>query len=303
VGVRSKHGRKARNRWRGSIVGERLRAVRLAKNLSLRALAKKISVDFAVLHHIETWERFPPTCKGKEKRLEEFANLLELSVTQLRALIAVERRRLNPHELLPELDVTPLREQTVELKAQEVLDHYVSSRKDRTLRFPVPVVEILSELRGIRTIETNFAEEATLAGENCRSLYGCFFPVGRFFKKQENVILVNSGAVCGRQLTIEQKLVTVAHEAGHFFLHCTDRESAQLTFKFTKEPTFCSTVGDRDLPFDAREHQATVFAACLLMPREEFSAASANADAVALAQRFGVTPRFVRFRKRMLTDL
>ncbi len=76
-----------------SVVGLRLKSAREGKRLSLRKFAEEIDEDFTVLWRIERGHRFPP-----KLRLESFAKVLSLTPQQLEALIAVERRGLNPHE-------------------------------------------------------------------------------------------------------------------------------------------------------------------------------------------------------------
>src|SRR5216683_7054876 len=81
-----------------SVVGTRLKSVRKGKGLSLRKFAEELEEDFSLLCRIERGERYPP-----KPRRKNFAKALSLTPQQLEALIAVERRGLNPYELLPEI--------------------------------------------------------------------------------------------------------------------------------------------------------------------------------------------------------
>jgi len=80
------------------VVGLRLKSAREGRGLSLREFAKELREDFTLLARIERGERYPP-----KQRLEKFAEALSLTLQQLKALVAVERRGLDPHELLPEI--------------------------------------------------------------------------------------------------------------------------------------------------------------------------------------------------------
>src|ERR1041385_6849971 len=139
-----------------TVIGERLRAVRIAKNLSLSEFSQEIREDQTFLNHIENGRRFPPSCKGKEKRLEKFARLLGFTVDQLRALIGVERTKLNPYELLPELAIAPVPENTIEAKAEEVLNAYTQKTKAKKRTFPIPLSSLLFEIYRIEVVKLDF---------------------------------------------------------------------------------------------------------------------------------------------------
>jgi transcriptional regulator with XRE-family HTH domain len=81
-----------------SVMGRRLKSAREGRGISLREFAKELRADFTRLARIERGHRYPP-----KRRLEKFAKELSLTPAQLEALVAVERRGLNPHELLPEI--------------------------------------------------------------------------------------------------------------------------------------------------------------------------------------------------------
>jgi Zn-dependent peptidase ImmA (M78 family) len=82
---------------------------------------------------------------------------------------------------------------------------------------------------------------------------------------------------------------TTAHELGHYFLHYRqpNLQGAHIFYRGGQ---------------GASETQANVFAASLLMPSEQFAAAKieVDADAWALAARFGVSPRAAEVRLQVL---
>src|SRR5260221_9004573 len=98
----------------------RLKSVRVGMGLSLRKFATRLREDVSLLARIESGERFPS--KGKRAK---FARLLSLSQDQLDALIAVERRGLNPYELLPEVAPAHIPHVIIEAEAEKILRRYV----------------------------------------------------------------------------------------------------------------------------------------------------------------------------------
>ena len=130
-------------------------------------------------------------------------------------------------------------------------------------------------------------------------LYGCFYPDG--FQGRDRAVLVNTGTISGRQLSHAEKMVTIAHEAGHYVLHYGNKETKQLFFRFSKGPSFCREEEIEPAPFNLKEDQATLFAACLLMPQGPFlNAWSRTArDEYRLANQFDVTESLVRLRAQM----
>ncbi|MCA3006429.1 MAG: ImmA/IrrE family metallo-endopeptidase [bacterium] len=79
---------------------------------------------------------------------------------------------------------------------------------------------------------------------------------------------------------------TIAHELGHYFLHSW----------MGKRPLQATRLGS-----DRAEWEANWFAAGLLMPRQEFTAAKREGLSIdALAQRFGVSPEAARVRCKVI---
>ena len=88
----------------------------------------------------------------------------------------------------------------------------------------------------------------------------------------------------------------------HYFLHYGAKRSEQLLFQFSKQPMYCRRAEIYPQRFNLKENQANLFAACLLMPRQQFKIAWANmaGDISRLARRFFVTEAFVAVRAKML---
>src|ERR1700722_11139675 len=97
----------------------RLKSVRDAMGLSLRDFAKKFREDYTLLARIEKGKRFPP-----KPKLEKFAKVLSLKPEQLEALVAVERRGLNPYEMLPEIAPAHIPYKIIEDEAEKILNKY-----------------------------------------------------------------------------------------------------------------------------------------------------------------------------------
>jgi Zn-dependent peptidase ImmA (M78 family)/transcriptional regulator with XRE-family HTH domain len=273
-----------------SEIGKRLKSARAAKGLSVRKFAEGIGEDFAVVSHIEHGKRFPPKSK-----VELYAEVLSLTVDQLIALMAVERRGLDPFDLLPEFAPAPVPNDAIEAEAEKALKKFGPDLRGG----PVQVERVIKSAYGLTTQYLDFSEER-IEGRNRRDLYGCLIPDG--YKRHDKAVLVNSGEVNGHKLPEPEKRVTVAHEAGHFALHYGNRAAKQLFFRFSKEPTYCRASEIKPSSFNLKEHQANLFAACLLMPRHQFQCEwqKLAGDASQLAVHFNVTEKFVRLRAELL---
>ncbi len=128
---------------------------------------------------------------------------------------------------------------------------------------PVPVAEIAEDLLGLR-----IREEPALGAS------GVLVPSAR-------LILVNTSESPLR------RRFTLAHEVAHWVIHCTGA---------TPPPIMCRSVGPRPSA-DAREREANVFAADLVMPEEELRAAcELDAALGPLAERFGVSNEAMAWR-------
>ncbi len=285
-----------------SVVGLRLKSAREGKRLSLRKFAEEIDEDFTVLWRIERGHRFPP-----KLRLESFAKVLSLTPQQLEALIAVERRGLNPHELLPEIPPAHISHESIEEAAESVLNKYRRAVKRNNFELPVPVEAVLFGACRLFVEYCDFKREKIPGSSG--SLCGCLYPDGYRgkdrivrYRGKDRIVLVNTGRIRGHQLSTEERRTTAAHEAGHYVLHCGNKESAQLFFRFTKGPTFCRKAECEEELFSPMEYQASVFAACLLMPRKQFVSEWKNflGSAAKVAESFCVSESFVRFRAKRL---
>jgi len=276
-----------------SVVGSRLRSVRDATGLSLREFARKAGEDFTLLWRIERGWRYPP-----KTRLERFAKALSLAPQQLEALIAVERRGLNPYEMLPEIPPAHISHASIEEAAERILKKYCRAVNRADVALPVPVDAVLSEACSLSTEYCDFKKKKIAGSSGAR--YGCLYPDG--FGGKDRAVFVNTGRIRGHRLSPEEKRITAAHEAGHYELHYGNKESAQLFFRFTKGPTFCREAECEETLFNSLEYQASVFAACVLMPRKQFlSEWQKMSESVAkLAKYFEVTESFVRFRVKIL---
>jgi len=250
-------------------------------------------VDFTLLSRIESGNRYPP-----KSSLKLFAKVLSLTEPQLRALIAVERRGLDPYDLLPEIPLPYISDKSIERAADGVLRKFCRLTNSSDIDLPVPVDKVLSIACRLSTQYCDFRKEK-IGGRG--KLYGCLYPDG--FRGVDRTVLVNTGLVRrGCRLSPEEKRTTAAHEAGHYVLHCGTRESAQLFFRFSKGPSFCREAECENSLLDPREYQASIFAACLLMPRSHFENAwkSAGGRFSELIGLFGVTESFIRFRAKRL---
>jgi Zn-dependent peptidase ImmA (M78 family) len=128
---------------------------------------------------------------------------------------------------------------------------------------PVPVEAMAGDLLGLRV-----RVEPALAAS------GMLVPAARR-------IVVN-----GAETPLRRRF-TLAHEVGHWTLHCAGA---------SPPPILCRAVGPRPGP-DAREREANVFAADLLMPEPELRAAWADEPGLGvLVERFGVSEEAMGWR-------
>jgi transcriptional regulator with XRE-family HTH domain len=244
-------------------VGKRLKHARALTSLSLRKFAKRFGEDFTLLARIERGKRFPP-----KDSIEKFARLLSLTPDQLKALTAVERRKLDPNQMLPEIAPAPVRLADIEAQAEEVLNRFKSRLgKNYVFDGPIPIEEIVETTVGLHIANLNFEKDSAF-GPRYAGLYGCFYPES--FRGNTRVVIINAGKIRGRKLSRAERRITIAHEASHYFLHYGPSESKQLLFQFSKQPTYCREAEIHPGEFNLKEYQANVFGACLLMPRNQF---------------------------------
>lgn len=278
-----------------NVVAIRVKRARLERHRSLQEFAKEVGVHPTAVAHIESGKRYPP-----RKKLKEFAKALSLPLSQLEALIAVERRELNPYVLLPEIAPVDLSWEWIEKKAEEVLTQYRKATDRFEVSIPVPIEPLIEETCGLSTKRWDFEKKKEIAARNGGTLYGGLYPEG--FGGTDRLVVVNKGKIRGQRLSEAEIRVTIAHEAGHYVLHCGNKEAAQLTLRFTSGPTFCREAECDELSFSPLEYQASTLGACLLMPRGKFEEARRELHGAEpeLADFFNVTPAFVRLRARML---
>jgi transcriptional regulator with XRE-family HTH domain len=277
-----------------SEVGKRLRAAREATDLSVRKFAERFDEDPHALFNIETGKRYPP-----KRGIKKFAKLLSLTTKQLEALIAVERRGLDPNQMLPEIPPAPIKQADVEAQAEKVLNEF-KNRQPKSFVFdgPIPIEEIVKSTDDLNLEEFEFEKDSSI--ESPHALYGCFYPEN--FRGKARVVLVNSGKVNGQKLSQAERRVTIAHELAHYFLHYGAKKTKQLLFQFTKRPTYCREAEIYPSKFNSKEHEANVFGACLLMPSQEFKCewTKTSGDKRRLARCFDVTEEFVCLRAKTL---
>jgi len=225
-------------------VGKRLKFARVAKGLSLRKFAKRFKEDFTLLARIEKGTRFPP-----KERLQKFADALSLTLDQLKALIAVERRGLDPNQMLPEIAPVPVKQVDIEAQAEVILDDF-KRRQGKDYSFDGPIsIEGIANTVGLH-IEDIDLRKQEIVGPRHGELCGCFYPEN--FHGKARVVLVNSGKINGYKLSPAERRITIAHEVGHYFLHYGKKESKQLLFQFSKQPIYCREAG-----IDSGEHAYT----------------------------------------------
>jgi len=164
----------------------------------LRKFEQELGEDFTLLSRIERGQRYPP-----KPSLEKFAKALSLTTPQLEALIAVERRGLDPHELLPEIPPAHIPNDYIEKAAQRVLNKYCRAVKRPAVKLPVPVDDVLAEACRISADYRDFKTKK-IPGASC-TLYGCLIPNG--FEGKDQAVFVNTGRIRGRRLSAEEDLV------------------------------------------------------------------------------------------------
>ena len=270
----------------------RLKSAREQRSLSLREFAKEVGEDYTLLARIERGERYPP-----RQRLRKFANVMSLAPRQLETLIAVERRGLNPHVLLPEISPADISHDWIEHEARKVLNRYCREVHESDVSLPVPIDAVVNSACRLSTEYCDFEREKEISGRS-GELYGGLYPDG--FRGKDRLVVVNTGRIRGKELSFAEKRITVAHEAGHYMLHCGNKDSAQLFLQFNKGPTFCREAECDQTPFNSLEYQASAFGACLLLPRQQFLRKWQGMSASNLAESFEVTESFVRLRAKML---
>jgi hypothetical protein len=260
----------------------------------LRKFAGWLKEDPSVVFHIESGRRFPP-----KPRRDKFAAVLSLTVGQLEALIAVERKGLDTFEMLPEIVPPAISMESIEAEAEKTLSEYYRASKKEMIEGPIPVSDVIKAAFDVSTKELNFAKEG-IAGSDGEALYGCLYPNG--FRGLDRVVLVNIGQISGHQLSRADRRVTIAHEAGHYALHFGNKKSKQLFFRFSKGPTYCRKEEISPEKFNLKEDQANLFGACLLMPRKQFQIEwrKGSGDRSRLARHFDVTESIVQLRAEML---
>jgi transcriptional regulator with XRE-family HTH domain len=276
------------------VVGIRLKSARIAQGLTMREIAKRLGVDPAIVAKVEMGVRFPP-----KRHRAKFAKELSLTPEQLDAFISVERRGLNPYEMLPEIAPAQIPHKFIEDEADKILRKYYRAKNTDVIEGPIRATDVIKDVCGLSTEYVDFTKER-IKGPNGGDLYGCLYP--DVFRGKDRLVLVNTGPIDGRRLTGAEQSVTVAHEAGHYVLHHGIKEAQQLTFHFTKSPSFCREAAFRPTPFNSHEDQASAFAACLLMPRNHFLRQwrRYNGSETEMAKCFEVTEEFVLIRAEML---
>lgn len=135
-------------------VGKRLRNARKVKGLSLRKFAERFGEDFSLLARIEQGGRYPP-----KPRLKKFAEVLSLTTEQLEALIAVERRGLDPCQMLPEIAPAPVEHSSIEAEAEKTLSEFCQEKNIGD--GPIPIEDVIKTAYGLSTEEANFSKEKT----------------------------------------------------------------------------------------------------------------------------------------------
>jgi transcriptional regulator with XRE-family HTH domain len=275
-------------------VGKRLKFARVAKGLSLRKFAKRFRENFTLLARIEKGTRFPP-----KERLQKFADALSLTLDQLQALIAVERRGLDPNQMLPEITPVPVKQVDIEAQAEAILDDF-KCRQGKGCAFDGAIsIEEIANMVDLHIEDVDLKKQG-IVGPRRGELCGCFYPEN--FHGKARVVLINSGKINGYKLSPAERRVTIAHEVGHYFLHYGKKESKQLLFQFSKQPIYCREAEIDSGEFNLKEYQANIFGACLLMPGSQFKIEWVNVagDETKLAKRFDVTEAFVCLRAKTL---
>jgi Zn-dependent peptidase ImmA (M78 family) len=150
-------------------------------------------------------------------------------------------------------------------RALDVLGDYDAIYPDRT-PLPVPVVSIAEDLLGLRV---HAAPDLGASG---------------LLVPRDRLILINADE------PVERQRFTVAHEIGHWVVHCGARTG-------TTNATLCRAVS-QESHTDLREREADSFGAELLMPTphvyEAVAVTGANVDI--LAETFAVSRQAMSWR-------
>jgi transcriptional regulator with XRE-family HTH domain len=261
----------------------------------LRKFAQEVGVNFAVVSHIEAGERFPP-----KKHINKFAKALSLTPRQLEALIAVERRGMNPNVLLPEIAPADISQSWIESEAAKILGRYCKLTDQKEIEPAVEIEAVAKKACGLSVEGFDFDKEKDISSRNGGALFGGLYPEG--FRGKDRVVAVNTGMIRGKRLSLQEQRVTIAHEVGHYVLHCANKEAAQLTLRFGAGPTFCREAECDQISFSPLEYQASALGACLLMPQPKFLEVwkKLAGDYDQVAEFFKVTESFARLRAQML---
>lgn len=96
--------------------------------------------------------------------------------------------------------------------------------------------------------------------------------------------------------TVERDFFTIAHELGHLFLHLKYGSG-----EFKRDDSFTDTIMTRS-GRNATEYEANHFAACLLMPEDDYRqiADQCANDVARIASYFGVSPSAALMRGKFL---
>ena len=158
-------------------------------------------------------------------------------------------------------DLTSVPTRYTEPRAHELRERYLATYGGDEI--PVPVESIAEDLLGLRIEEDDLGE--------CS---GMLIP-------SERLILVNAAEAMSGETPTRRHRFTIAHELGHWVCHAKSMAEA---------PTYCRS---QDLAQDAdraREREANVFGAELLMPEEAIRAAwRGKPDLGELAAYFAVS--------------
>lgn len=215
-------------------------------------------------------------------------------------------KRFEPVRELAKIATPFIPLEKMERTAARCLYNYTSLTR-KGINYPLEASKIFKAIYGLEVRFLDFEKEK-IYGKKGEQLYACLYPNGRLFQKKDNLILINVGPFKGRRLTAPERLISLAHEGGHYAISYSKLpKSPQLSLSFSDTPRLCSSGSYREDPYDRREYQATLFAACFLMPHEELLKTISYADHLDLNQygkrlcrKFGVTLSFLKFRLKSL---
>ena len=167
---------------------------------------------------------------------------------------------------------------SVATKYEEPRAHVVRERYLETFGgqgLPVPVEKIAEDLLGLR-IEQSWEIQCS----------GMLLPA-------ERRILLNAAEGFGgrNDPPLRRFRFTIAHEIGHWVVHCLEGKASELA------PSFCRPVDLTETADRSLEREANVFAAELLMPQPAVLEAWEELEDVgACASRFDVSPTAMHWR-------